>query len=1071
MSRNRHPQSASSGLAPSAPAARRAVQVVVALGLVTIAASASAQDAEATPEGPLAQLPSLHGQAVDEAPLPPAAFFQPLTATATRSRVTGTVKRPEDGVATLTLANRNPFPVRVYDFTACLDDPCISGLYRTGAAVDVPALSWVEVSLSGAAPRTVTRTRLAAMRAHRVRFAMTPEPEIFEALSEQALTGEDGAPGVVDGAITAMALRRFLATEAEANTNVGYPTAELTEGADALATVLPTLASRACEAELRQVATPTGVPAATMERIAALVEADLGDEALGCFDEGAWGTVATDALETGESALALRVARRYEAGARTPSPFREVLVRDAIQRLDAAEALLRQSDQRQELAAVEPLADAFDAVNALQRVAPDHPRLSDRVALTQRTGEQIAARVDGLGFEDAAVLLELLQRAVDASGTGAEQALVRSTLDDADGLYAYSLGKFYYHHRRTRAEDRAQAHALLDRGAVYAPVRARVYQLGLVFVEYQFTAIFGLIGLVLAGLGFARSRAFERLRARGGLWRAAWLARAGQRHGALEAYWSVLSRMLGADQPGPADRRLQAAAAVGVLDMAQTLGDPREAQEARNFLQRIEPALRPPMWRSPEAPLLEMDVLCRGRVDGASLGRVIANAELIEQLFGDGPEARLARAMTLDARCRADAAQRAPYDDASQAYDALMGADVPDAVQRRAVRRAAMLTAQRGPALLDDPACAWTRVWSLLRHDPPAADDHGLMAGWTMAVAVAAPLDAGLPVFEEAAGALSPTVLDACLREAALRAKLPESDADLKALATLDDLITEHLRGPDALDARLRLAVLRRLGGATSGADGDVRAFVDDRDALLAEARRQTGRPTTVALAAVLDLLTPGDFGFDRYAEQSRGAERTLFALIEALDHTSAGRHVEAASVLANADPYAEGIRPARACRLQAARATVAAAMGLRRPALLAVARGLEIPGAAEVDRRVLGRTAARLLPWALAEDALEPHTALLEAAALAILDDPTLAWPRLSLSELGGVLAGVGARTTAARVLERAAEVDGAALAPQRAAAWHHLCRLAVAARDYTNARQCAIVAEGQAVRTAPRA
>jgi len=47
----------------------------------------------------------------------------------------------------------------------------------------------------------------------------------------------------------------------------------------------------------------------------------------------------------------------------------------------------------------------------------------------------------------------------------------------------------------------------------------------------------------------------------------------------------------------------------------------------------------------------------------------------------------------------------------------------------------------------------------------------------------------------------------------------------------------------------------------------------------------------------------------------------------------------------------------------------------------------------------------------------------------------------------------------------------DGAALAPQRAAAWHHLCRLAVAARDYTNARQCAIVAEGQAVRTAPRA
>jgi hypothetical protein len=311
----------------------------------------------------------------------------------------------------------------------------------------------------------------------------------------------------------------------------------------------------------------------------------------------------------------------------------------------------------------------------------------------------------------------------------------------------------------------------------------------------------------------------------------------------------------------------------------------------------------------------------------------------------------------------------------------------------------------------------------------------------------------------------------AALLTAASRASLPASapgaaleearqqiKRDQRALAALDDLLAEHLRPEEALDARLRLALLRRLGGASLGLLGQ--AYEADREELFALARQHRDRPVTAALAASLDLLTEGDWGFDQDVARAQGAQRDGFGLLEALDHLAGGRSLEAAQVLLQVQEDQESA--GRRARLRTARAVVAASIGQHRAAreaLLAALEAASEAGGAALE--VVDRAASRLLGSVL--EAREVSVELLESASRGWLARLGEAPPQGWLS-LAAHLAPGGSVELALFLLQRwDAEEGGEGSLWQRQQLLVGLSRRALSQGDYTLARRCAILSSSE--------
>ena len=229
---------------------------------------------------------------------------------------------------------------------------------------------------------------------------------------------------------------------------------------------------------------------------------------------------------------------------------------------------------------------------------------------------------------------------------------------------------------------------------------------------------------------------------------------------------------------------------------------------------------------------------------------------------------------------------------------------------------------------------AWAKAWAMLQPQAHRLDD-ALEAGCgdslVMSAAAAAPLPDAVALLKAVACEkahhehLNDDTFEAALWTAAQRARLPVPDAiadpqahiaqkraALLALADLDNLLTDHMPQDKALAPRLKLAILRRLGGQLDHQTGLDVEYEDDMRALFEMAKRRVSWPVAqddverdqiATLAATLDLLTPGDWGFDAMVADASGHDLVHFQLLEALDHYAAGRRLEAAAGLASADP------------------------------------------------------------------------------------------------------------------------------------------------------------------------
>ncbi|MEL6180257.1 MAG: hypothetical protein AAFS10_14950, partial [Myxococcota bacterium] len=803
----------------------------------------------------------------------------------------------------IVIANAQPFSVEVRDLEQCRgSEVTVSGqsvrserCYALPEALVLEANSRVRTSLRFVSHRRTERAGLLG-----VRFGLDVGPDVAVALEE--LLGHIDAPDVVwtfEDLRSVQALARFVAAEWGAAGAANYPR----DGLEAVLTDTQTLAralpERVCLHERERIravgsASGHGPILRALKRFEAFMHhAPPGSPQRGCLDKETLGRVVAAELEHGQLYRAVAIARDFDRGASTPEPFRSALIRMAVDDIKRhrrqADALLAQK-----------------AMMELHTFDPDHPVLASWGALMESLSEQARMQASDYAFADAFYALESLsqgvehlRRAPNRSLPGAE-ALLRETT----AAVAYEQARYQYHYKLHEEGMIATTRQSFRKAEAHAPVATRFYLVGVYFFEHQFTILFTVLVLIGAMILVVRSRAFWRLRIGLGLWQAHALAWSGRRHASREAFWSVLSQVLASTRGAQPDLKLQAQAASGVLEQARQLGEVHEIAEASKHYVGLESLYRPKIWGSPQR-LMEaaaQSIPAEGPIDQA---RLEANRRLMQELFPRTPEARLADALCSEAECRqvwsAHGDLDGAYTEVVTRYEAVLKS-APDAAWAKGVyQRLGVLAAQLGPSA-EGPEQAWSRAWRSLQEADQTpwwgVEPELLSVARTMAASAGGTTRDAVEVVQEVLPILQSSprgqaLLRSALLCAARRAQLPLVEPGqpqppaaeaLMALAALDNMITAHVEGPEALDARLRLAILRRLGGAANGHGNRDIEYHDDREELLTLAHTHRHRSTTLALASVLDVLTPGDWGFDDHAETARGAEGALFALLGALD-------------------------------------------------------------------------------------------------------------------------------------------------------------------------------------------
>lgn len=1024
---------------------------------------------------------------------PPRALWSPVSASAERSGVFVTFKgdTSEDGRIPIELQNALPFSVEVRDLEQC------RGVEEEVAGEQVRSercYALLQPLILEANSRTPSELRFASHRRTEeasllgVRMGLMVAPGVPAQLHELlSLLDVPGVTWSFEELRSAQALSRFVAAEWGAAGAAGYPRAELEAllpDAQALARALP---ERVCAHERALVLESLGGEpgrAAVREALRRfeqfMAHAPPGSPQRGCVGEEVLREVVAAELEHGERYRAVALSQEYDRGAETPEPFRTALLGEALERLERHRAL------PDRLLAQKAMID-------VHTFAPEHPETARWMELMRGLAQDAVTEAQDYAFGDAYYALESLTRGVERMRRAPLPTLplAEELLRETSSAVAWERARYQYHYKLHEEGMIEAARQSFEEARAHAPVMTQLYLVGIVFFEHQFSILFVVLLSLGAMILLVRSRTFWRWRMGAALWRAQALAWSGRRHASREAFWFVLNQVLANARGAQPDLKLQAHAASGVLEQARLLGDVHEVAEVSKHFVGLESLYRPGSWGAP-TELLQAAATVAPTAGRPDLARLEANRRLIQELFPDTPEAKMADALLSEARCRLsrDEEREACYAEATARYEVVLAADgLTREVSEGARQRLGVLAAQLGPSS-EGPERAWRRAWEALREERAepgrGVSADGLIRARAMAAAAGGSTREAIEALTESAPTLEATeagqeLLCAALLCAARRAELPlaqpgeprESASDaLKALAELDNMLTARVRGAEELDARLRLAILRRVGGAAMGLREQDVEYEGDLEALLARARESSHRATTRVLASVLDVLTPGDWGFDAYAEAARGVEGALFALLRALDAHVQGQELEAAAALANINPDEPGLPEHVQVRLLATRALVAAAVGQARSARTALGRAASRAVTAR-DEAVVDVTAARLLGVLFegsdpCEDAkrgtLWVDGVLLAHASRgfmrASVPEPPLPW-----SALGRLLAERGQAEAAVQALERsAARSDERSRCHERAIAWRLLCHRAFLSYDYDRASRYAAHARREA-------
>ncbi len=1091
--------------------------------------------------------------------LPPAVDWHPVSLTAARGDVHISpgfdASGPDKpGAASIRISNLNPFPIAVHDLIVPRRTSDFDALYIAPLPVELApfavallrleATEWVKVDSAAHARRPLPPIRMLLLptEAHQtstqetldgLRRALDADPT--DPLPDAIDEGDQGwRRFLIDSPyreVERLALLAHLTRqEASLASQTSHRPAEAALASETHRALLDALAPLACAFERRHALRllDEGQP---LDRHLDLYNRgeQAGFRACVHADRALSEALVNEALEVDAASVAQDISARFDQGLATPEPFKRALVQWQTRRIltRLPRQLLKPSAEGQPLTRLDPeaeealdffdLAEAIKGFEALERLAPDHPlkgRLGDvaatLAALARARAEDSDFRRANLVMTQLDALIELIQRLDPGQPLrGAQRAR-----DEARREIAWNEGQFIFHYQRGKPGALEEARLLFIEARAHAPIRSRLYEVGILLVEHQFKALAAL--LLLCGMLWwaARSPTAARLWLR--LARREALARARRRpHEAGAVAWRLLTRTLALSGAGRADEALRALVAADLIGVARRIDDGHLMQEAAGHLQRVEPGLRPLAWRTPQAALEQIaamldgddieapaagsdgDLSPSGRAFEAEAARAIeAQATLLAQIFGEVPEVAAARALALDARCRAtaresasalradearsrlarrgDEALSATFEAASAASLSLIeGGGLPawlDALMRE---RLGLLTAALGPAASADKEGAWRRAWALLRVEAQGRASSARRRSLAMAAGAGAPLVDAVEVLEREGEALDGepggrAALKAALSAAASRASLPlptASDAQpvdravaLLALARLDDLMARWMEPEEALGGRLRIAILRRVGGRAGGLEALDEGYAVDLMDLFAQARARRHDPGISALASVLDLLTEGDRGFDAQVEAAEGQQRALYLLLEALDHHGAGRSVEAAAALAGAEPEGAGVP--RAARLLGTRALVAASIGQRRAALEALGRADALAAGDATTGAVVDKVAGRLM--ALIVEAGQ-RGALLERAIRGRLIDEELPTPVWPWHTLGEALAPSGDEAVTLAAIKRSERLEGGLEAERgRRRALLALARGAVRRGDFEGARSLVARAGG---------
>ncbi len=1041
---------------------------------------------------------------------PPAAQWHPVNMTASHSNVSVTIESPTNArVQEVRLVNNNPFTVVVRDLE--MSQLTNDGLERLSVHNNEIYLrsKQVQVVRMTAGPVRRAKTSLLQSGQPQPRFAVFVEDATIEQLGaytmamaaqeqpgwytppkpaqlpehqETSECGNDDAINVnvepLGSAWTAGIMETMLHNQIHAARASGYKRLSLLEQSkEVVAKDRRRLTPMACSVESRQLSAASGDEAEvlSLDRFAALHQAAEHDKGLlSCFSPALMGELATRALKHGRHRLAVSIAEPFANGVMTPEPFRDILVENAFDDVDRWWKAYEDFDEGSYA-----LASVMDRLDKLYELDPANPGMSRLLSQTLWYSAKEARRsAREKDFPQARYILDLMERADRPLRTMRTPHKYPDLLDTTRADVDYAEARHIFHYRRGSHEMLDEADRLFEKASAHHPTSARLYQFGIVLFRHQFTALGAvLLFIMLVWLGL-RSQTLARWRVRLKMWRLNLTARDDNDPKGTEQAWRVLTDLMALKDDDLANARFKGLAAARLTQTAMDhMEDQNLLAEAARQMGQLQAPNRPVWWQSSLGALNQMAT----EIDaGADHQRLHKHKIMVERAFGPA-QSMAAAALVHEARCRQMAkggARRAElhhqYTTAVEsltmaADDERLDVELGDLMSARL----GSLQAAMGPAL--EGHRAWSDAWNRLEGLDASAFGPTVVHSRTMAAAAAAPLEQAVEAIENTAA------LDIDQRRAALvltarRASLPLPDtqgnpsqhaqrqrAALMALARLDNLLTQHVSPREALEARLRVAILRRLGGhATGQLDADVE-YRDDITELFEQARQPNASDHAVQLASVLDLLTEGDWGFDDAVAAAQGAQRSLFQLLEALDHHAAGRDIQAAAALADMNP--EAASEPRAVRLLCARALVAAQLGQLKAATSALGRAAD-QARTESALATVERTAARLLGVLLVDveqDGADAQT--IEALALGVIgaladgtrSAPVVPWHRLAL-----VLIGCGRSQEAWLALQRSHALESDPNAVQaRKEVLMELSRLELLSGNYDKASKYVMMAE----------
>lgn len=934
----------------------------------------------------------------------PAAAWNPVAAAAQRSGVhiaPPNLFRDRRDAIDVRVENRNPFPVELTDLAV---RPSASReVYATPTAI-VPPRSARQITLS---------LRPGQRQAHRVVFRLAVARDALDALPDLRR---------VEALFHARAVLRSEG-ELRDDSPDGRAWREHVEGElRAVDGQLNALQAQLCAQELQTwSSTPPDLDGALDRHGLFRVRARQQPDLVRCLDADVESTIATAALRARRHNLAEWIAVRHDKASATQEPFRGILARAVRAALTdkIAEARKPWSLPSSRL---HQWKVALEHLDKLRLYAPDdsymHPAHPDQpLRAVERLVREFATNDD---YDEADGALSLLREQHARGHFGAEN------LHALQAFVEYERGLHLFGFRRGIDGAHSRANASFSIAASHYPMRARGWKLLLFLTNLQVELVLGLFLAALLVFFGGRTDAWARMRARVRLMAARRTAPHAQV--SVDRAWDAVTRAATLPTTRLNDRFR---ARMGDAVLRQWSGiDARLTREAGQLIAAARAGARHPRWASPSATLRA--ALAQPRLDDAALAGACAvwdqdpALDVLAAVVRPDPEKLTAAAGHLDDR---------------------------DLV-RAARLRCAVRMAAAGPGS-DAPDAFWRRVHNLCAAAEPGAVDEPVRRAATFAAAAAGSTRQAVRWLQAAPEDCDISRSAALTAARAARLPAPSERAEcVEALTDLAQILSEWEDG-EALDARLRVTVLERLAaGGDDASHGRAAALLQ-----LAGTRRESA--ATVALACALDLLTDGDHGFDKEAQQTLG-ER--WSLLQALDAFTRQDLPTAAALLAAADPDAASADPSTSVRLDCARAVAAMAMGRVRASEDALrqahqrASGMGNERDADAATMVVQTVAAQLAPALLASATLDSTLARqIALGSLAAGDDVAIPHRTLVRALLQHNLDGL-----AFDVLRRAT-AGARASDPEVSQLWLRLAQRAIDAGDCRHARACVILSRGE--------